>query len=295
MTQVKVAATQMSCSWNLPKNIEKAEKLIRKAHAQGAQIILIQELFATPYFCIDQNSAHYSLAENVEGSVLIKYFSALAAELAVVLPLSFFESAHNVYYNSLVVINADGTVLNLYRKTHIPNGPGYQEKHFFTPGDTGFQVWDTSYAKIGVGICWDQWFPETARCLALKGAEIIFYPTAIGSEPNFPEINSQPHWTLVQQGHAAANMVPIVVSNRIGKELSRYVEGLEITFYGSSFITNHIGEIVAEATQTEEAVLVYEFDLKKIAVQRSSWGLFRDRRPEMYETLNTSDAQTRRR
>lgn len=294
MAHVKVAATQMSCSWDLPENIKKAEKLIRQAHSQGAQIILIQELFATPYFCIDQNPAHYRLAESVDNSSPVKHFAALAAELAVVLPISFFEVSGNAYYNSLVVIDTDGTVLNSYRKTHIPNGPGYQEKQFFTPGDTGFQVWKTAYATIGVGICWDQWFPETARCLALKGAEIIFYPTAIGSEPYFPEINSQPHWTRVQQGHAAANMVPIVVSNRIGREVSRYIEGLDITFYGSSFIADQTGEIVAQANQTEETVLVHEFDLKKIAEQRVSWGLFRDRRPDMYDTITTSDGQKRR-
>ena len=186
MTKVTVAATQMACSWDLPSNIANAEKLVRQAHAQGAQIILIQELFAAPYFCIDQSPEHYALAEDLATSPLIKHFSALAAELEVVLPLSFFERANNAYYNSLVMIDADGAVLDVYRKTHIPNGPAYQEKQFFIPGDTGFKVWQTRYAKVGVGICWDQWFPETARCLALQGAELIFYPTAIGSEPAFP-------------------------------------------------------------------------------------------------------------
>jgi N-carbamoylputrescine amidase len=194
MRNVTVSATQMSCSWDLEKNIVNAEKLVREAHSKGAQVILIQELFAAPYFCIDQSPEHYGLAQELTNSPLIRHFSALAKELEVVLPLSFFEKCNNAYYNSLVMIDADGSVLDVYRKTHIPNGPAYQEKQFFIPGDTGFKVWNTRYAKIGVGICWDQWFPETARCLALQGAEIIFYPTAIGSEPAYPEIDSQPHW-----------------------------------------------------------------------------------------------------
>jgi N-carbamoylputrescine amidase len=207
----------------------------------------------------------------VATSPLIKHFSALAKELEVVLPLSLFEKHNNAYYNSLVMIDADGTVMETYRKTHIPNGPAYQEKQFFIPGDTGFKVWNTRYAKIGVGICWDQWFPETARCLALNGAEIIFYPTAIGSEPAYPDIDSQPHWTRVQQGHAAANLVPVIASNRIGTEASKYIEGLEMTFYGSSFIADQTGELVAQANKTDEAVLVHTFDLDAIAAQRASW------------------------
>ncbi|MCW2476371.1 N-carbamoylputrescine amidase [Candidatus Symbiopectobacterium sp. NZEC151] len=294
MTKVTVAATQMACSWDLPKNIENAEKLVRQAHAKGAQIILIQELFAAPYFCIDQSPEHYALAQTLEISPLIKHFSALAAELEVVLPLSFFERANNAYYNSLVMIDADGSVLDVYRKTHIPNGPAYQEKQFFIPGDTGFKVWQTRYAKVGVGICWDQWFPETARSLALQGAELIFYPTAIGSEPAYPDIDSQPHWTRVQQGHAAANLVPVIASNRIGTEASKYIDGLEMTFYGSSFIADQTGALLAQANKTDEAVLLHTFDLEAIAAQRASWGLFRDRRPEMYTALGTSDGKTRR-
>ncbi|PIJ50957.1 N-carbamoylputrescine amidase [Erwinia sp. OLTSP20] len=293
MTKVTVAATQMACSWDLPKNIQTAEKLIRQAHAQGARIILIQELFAAPYFCIDQSPEHYALAEEVDHSPLIKHFSALAAELEVVLPLSFFERANNAYYNSLVMIDADGSVLDTYRKTHIPNGPAYQEKQFFIPGDSGFKVWQTRYAKVGVGICWDQWFPETARSLALMGAEVIFYPTAIGSEPAYPEIDSQPHWTRVQQGHAAANLIPVIASNRIGTESSKYIDGLEMTFYGSSFIADQTGALVAQAGKTEECVLVHEFDLQAIAAQRAAWGLFRDRRPEMYGYIATSDGKPR--
>jgi N-carbamoylputrescine amidase len=293
MRNVTVAATQMACTWDLDKNVANAERLVREAHSKGAQVILIQELFAAPYFCIDQSPEHYALAQEVSDSPLIKHFSALAKELEVVLPLSLFEKHNNAYYNSLVMIDADGSVLETYRKTHIPNGPAYQEKQFFIPGDTGFKVWNTRYAKIGVGICWDQWFPETARSLALLGAEIIFYPTAIGSEPAYPEIDSQPHWTRVQQGHAAANLVPVIASNRIGTEASKYIEGLEMTFYGSSFIADQTGALVEQANKTDEVVLVHTFDLEAIAAQRASWGLFRDRRPNMYTTLATSDGSER--
>jgi N-carbamoylputrescine amidase len=294
MRNVTVSATQMSCSWDLEKNIVNAEKLVREAHSKGAQVILIQELFAAPYFCIDQSPEHYGLAQELTNSPLIRHFSVLAKELEVVLPLSFFEKCNNAYYNSLVMIDADGSVLDVYRKTHIPNGPAYQEKQFFIPGDTGFKVWNTRYAKIGVGICWDQWFPETARCLALQGAEIIFYPTAIGSEPAYPEIDSQPHWTRVQQGHAAANLVPVIASNRIGTEKSKFIPDYEMTFYGSSFIADQTGELVAQAGKTEETVLIHTFDLDAIAAQRASWGLFRDRRPEMYGAIATSDGSTRK-
>lgn len=292
MAMVTVAATQMACSWNKEENIARAERLVRQATAQGAQIILIQELFETPYFCIDQSPEHFALAQEVDNSPLIRHFQALARELEVVLPLSFFERAGYAHYNSLVVIDADGSLLDVYRKTHIPNGPAYQEKQFFTPGDTGFKVWQTRYAKIGVGICWDQWFPETARSLALMGAELIFFPTAIGSEPAYPEIDSQPHWTRTQQGHAAANLVPVIASNRIGTEQSKYIDGLEMTFYGSSFIADQFGELVQQADKTSECVLVHSFDLDAIAKTRISWGLFRDRRPAMYQTLMTSDGKT---
>ena len=291
MTIVSVAATQMACSWNVDENISRAEKLVRDAAALGAQIILIQELFAAPYFCIDQSPDHFVLAQEVDNSELIRHFQALAKELAVVLPLSFFERAGTAFYNSLVVIDADGSVLDLYRKTHIPNGPGYQEKQFFTPGDTGFKVWQTRYAKIGVAICWDQWFPETARSLALMGAELMFFPTAIGTEPQDASIDSQPHWTRTQQGHAAANLVPVIASNRIGTEHSKFIDGLETTFYGSSFITDELGEVVQQADKTTEGVIVHSFDLAQIAHTRASWGLFRDRRPAMYQTLLTSDGK----
>lgn len=292
MAKVKVAATQMACSWDLDANISNAERLVRQAAAQGAQIILIQELFETPYFCIDQSPEHFELAQSVESSRLIAHFTELAKELSVVLPISFFERRGNAFYNSLIMIDADGSLGDVYRKTHIPNGPAYQEKQFFTPGDTGFMVWETRYAKVGVGICWDQWFPETARSLALMGAELIFFPTAIGSEPAYPDIDSQPHWTRVQQGHAAANLVPVIASNRIGTETSKYIPDFEMTFYGSSFIADQTGELVAQADKTSECVLVHEFDLDAIAKQRKAWGLFRDRRPEMYSTVLTSDGES---
>lgn len=291
MRQVTVAATQMSCVWDVQANIQNAEKLVRQAAEQGAQIILIQELFATPYFCIDQDPDHFKWAEEVDNSVLLEHFSALAKELEVVLPISFFERAGNAHFNSLVVIDADGSVGELYRKTHIPNGPAYQEKQFFTPGDTGFKVWETRYAKIGVGICWDQWFPETARSLALKGAELLFFPTAIGSEPYFPEIDSQGHWTRTQQGHAAANIIPLIASNRIGTEQSKFLDDYSMTFYGSSFIADQTGELVAQADRETESVLVHTFDLDAIREMRLTWGLFRDRRPEQYGTLMTSDGK----
>lgn len=292
MRNVTVATTQMACSWTLERNVETAERLVRNAHEQGAQIILIQELFAAPYFCIDQSPEHYALAQSEEDSALIRHFAALATELEVVLPLSFFEKDNNAYYNSLVVIDADGSVLGKYRKSHIPNGPAYQEKQFFIPGDTGFKVWNTRYGRIGVGICWDQWFPETARCMALQGAELLFYPSAIGSEPEYPEIDSQPHWTRVQQGHAAANVMPVITSNRIGTEASKYIDGLEMTFYGSCFIADQTGGLVKQANKTDETILIHTFDLDEIAAQRAAWGLFRDRRPSLYDAITTSDGHT---
>lgn len=289
MAKVTVAATQMACSWDIQGNIARAEKLVREAAAKGAQIILIQELFEAPYFCIEQNPAHFALASSLEDSPLIAHFQALARELQVVLPISWFERGNNAFYNSLVVVDADGSLLDVYRKTHIPNGPAYQEKQYFTPGDTGFKVWQTRYAKIGVGICWDQWFPETARTLALMGAELIFFPTAIGSEPDYPDIDSQPHWTRVQQGHAGANLTPVIASNRIGTESAPLHPDYQMTFYGSSFIADETGALVAQADKHSECVLVHTFDLEAVAKRRVSWGVFRDRRPQMYDVLKTSD------
>jgi N-carbamoylputrescine amidase len=284
---VTVAATQMACSWDIPGNIARAEKLVREAAAKGAQIVLIQELFEAPYFCQDQMAEFFNLAKPLEGNPLVGHFSRLAAELGVVIPVSFFEKAGPAFFNSVAIIDADGAVLGIYRKSHIPDGPGYTEKYYFSPGDTGFKVWQTRYAKIGVGICWDQWFPEAARSMALQGAELLFYPTAIGSEPQDPTIDSAAHWQRVMQGHAAANLMPVIASNRIGTEPGR--KGTELTFYGSSFIADQTGEKVAEAGRTEETVLTARFDLDGIAKQRAAWGLFRDRRPELYGPVLTLD------
>ena len=287
MRMVTLAATQMACSWNVEENVARAMALVRAAHAKGAQVILVQELFETPYFCKDQLARHFSLARPFEGHPLIASFARLARELGVVLPLSFFESATNAHFNSLAMIDADGSVLGLYRKSHIPDGPGYQEKYYFNPGDTGFRVWNTRFGRIGAGICWDQWFPECARAMALQGAEILCYPTAIGSEPPpAPSVDSSAHWRRVMQGHAGANYVPVIASNRIGREVG---ETCEITFYGTSFIAGPTGEILAEAGRDEEAVVTAAVDLDAIALARRSWGLFRDRRPDLYGPLLTLD------
>ena len=289
MTEVTVAATQMACTADRAANIDRAGALVRRAAELGAQIILIQELFETPYFCKDQDPDFFDLARTPDDNPAIQRMAELAAELGVVLPVSFFERAGQAYFNSVCVLDADGRPLGVYRKTHIPDGPGYQEKYYFSPGDTGFRVWPTRYGVIGVGICWDQWFPETARSMALLGAELLLYPTAIGSEPRDPGYDSSGHWTRVMQGHAAANIVPVVASNRIGLEKG---DTCEVTFYGSSFIAGPMGEIVVQAGKTEETVLTAAFDLEEIKKQRRSWGLFRDRRPERYGWLLTLDGET---
>ena len=279
--KVTVAATQMACTPDIDANLANAESLVRKAAESGANMILIQELFALPYFCKDQLDKYFDLAEPISDSKVIQYMSKLAKELGVVLPVSFFERDNNVYYNSLVVVDSDGNVVSHYRKSHIPDGPGYQEKYYFSPGDTGFVVSKTSFGSIGVGICWDQWFPETARALVLQGAEILFYPTAIGSEP-VTGLKSRDHWQRAMQGHAAANMVPLVASNRIGVEQG---EACALEFYGSSFIADQTGAIVEEASEVDEEILLYEFDLGAISGERTSWGLFRDRRPDLYGSI----------
>lgn len=283
MRKVVVAATQMSCTWDREATLAKAEKLVREAAARGANIILLQELFETPYFCQRHDFEYMDLATTPEENPAVKRFQKVAKELDVVIPVSFFERAGNAAFNSIAIIDADGTVLGKYRKTHIPDGMPYAEKFFFTPGDTGFKVWKTKYATIGVGICWDQWFPEAARCMALLGAEILFYPTAIGSEPVL-QTDSKPHWQRCMQGHAAANIMPVVASNRIGHEVQK---DSEMTFYGSSFIADETGGLVAEADRETEGVITAEFDLDAIAQKRREWGVFRDRRPEMYGTLLT--------
>ncbi|MBT4525167.1 MAG: N-carbamoylputrescine amidase [Deltaproteobacteria bacterium] len=288
MNEVTLAATQMSCSWNLDENIKKAKVMILEAAKKGANIILIQELFETPYFCIEQHVKHYDLAKPLEGHPVIIKMSELAKQLGVVLPISFFERDNKAYFNSLVMIDADGSVMETYRKTHIPNSIGYHEKHYFNPGNTGFKVWNTQFGKIGVGICWDQWFPETARCLSLMGAEILLYPTAIGSEPQDAGLDSSQHWQRVMQGHAAANILPLVASNRIGLESC---ESLEMTFYGSSFIADHTGAILTEANKHDQTVLTATFDLDAIRKYREDWGVYRDRRPELYQAISTLDGR----
>lgn len=281
MRKVKVAATQMSCSWNREEVLDKAEKLVRKAAAEGANIILLQELFETPYFCQKQKFEYFDLAKPLSENAAVKRFTEVAKELQVVLPISFYEKAGNTAFNTIAIIDADGTILGTYRKTHIPDGLPYAEKFYFTPGDTGFKVWKTKYADIGVGICWDQWFPEAARSMALLGAELLFYPTAIGSEPTL-NVDSKSHWQHAMQGHAAANIMPVIASNRIGTETD---DESSMTFYGSSFIADQTGTIVEEADRETESVLVHEFDLDAIAQMRREWGVFRDRKPEMYGTL----------
>lgn len=283
MRKVTVAATQMACSWDREATLAKAEKLVREAAAKGVNIILLQELFETPYFCQRHDFEYMELATTLEENPAVKRFQEMAKELDVVIPVSFFERTGNAAFNSIAIIDADGTVLGKYRKTHIPDGMPYAEKFFFTPGDTGFKVWKTKYGTIGVGICWDQWFPEAARCMALLGAEILFYPTAIGSEPVL-QTDSKPHWQRCMQGHAAANIMPVIASNRIGHEVQK---DSEMTFYGSSFIADETGGLVAEADRETEGVITAEFDLDAIAQKRREWGVFRDRRPEMYGTLLT--------
>lgn len=279
---VKFAALQLTKSWDLEDNLNKAKQSIREAASNGANVVLPQELFAAPYFCKKQEAKYFELAEEVDNCLLITEMSALAKELGVVIPVSYFEKAGNTFFNSLVMIDADGTVLDNYRKSHIPDGPGYSEKYYFSPGDTGFKVWQTQFGKFGAGICWDQWFPELARSLALHGAEAIFYPTAIGSEPQDPTLDSRDHWQRTMQGHSAANLVPVIASNRVGTECD---DGIETTFYGSSFITDHTGGKLAEAPRDEEAIIYAEIDLAATAQARHSWGLFRDRRPDLYGSV----------
>lgn len=289
MSKVTVAAVQMYCNRSREENIAAAEAKVREAAAKGAQIILLPELFETRYFCQERNYASYGLATSLGENPAVKRFREVAAELKVVLPVSFFERDGNVTYNSIAVIDADGSVLGVYRKTHIPDDHFYQEKFYFTPGNTGFQVWDTAYGCIGAGICWDQWFPETARCMALKGAQLLFYPTAIGSEPII-ECDSMPHWRRCMQGHAAANVIPVIAANRVGEEKvaptkDNNMQDSSLLFYGSSFITDETGELLQTADRQEEKVILQTFDLDAIEEMRFSWGLFRDRRPEMYKGI----------
>ena len=286
MRKVKYAGIQMQCTKSVEENIAKADKMVRKAASEGAKIILLPELFERQYFCQERNYDYYLYARSLEEDEAVNHFKKVAAELEVVLPISFYEKDVNVFYNTTAVIDADGSVLGIYRKTHIPDDHYYQEKFYFTPGNTGFKVFDTRYGKIGIGICWDQWFPETARCMALMGAEILLYPTAIGSEPIL-ECDSMPHWRRCMQGHAAANLMPVIAANRIGREevtpsSENGGQRSALVFYGSSFMTDETGGLKACASRDQEEILTGVYDLDDLAYKRLEWGLFRDRRPEMY-------------
>ena len=286
MRKVTVAATQMSCSWDREENLKKAESLVRQAAEKGANIILLQELFETPYFPQIQSFDYMNMCTTPEENPAVQRFCEVAKELSVVLPISFYEKAGNTGFNTLAIIDADGEILGYYRKTHIPDDHYYQETFYFTPGDTGFKVWDTRFGRIGIGICWDQWFPETARSLALMGAELLLYPTAIGSEPIL-DCDSAGHWRRCMQGHAGSNLVPVLAANRIGLETVEPCEAnggqkSALRFYGSSFIAGETGALVADGTGDTEQVLTATFDLDKVEENRMSWGVFRDRRPEWY-------------
>ena len=278
--ELNVAAVQMAMvDGDVATNVATAARLVREAAKRGARLILVPELFEDRYFCEDQRAEHLSKARPLAGHPTVEHFAALARELNVVLPVSFYERSGNEQFNSCAIVDADGSILGVYRKSHIPDGPGYSEKYYFRPGDTGFRVWDTAVGRIGVGICWDQWFPEVARAFTLAGAEVILYPTAIGSEPTEPHWDSAPHWQRVMQGHAGANLVPVVAANRVGVEVgSRFT----LEFYGSSFIAGPTGDKIAEADRTSEIVLTATFDLDEVASLRRSWGVFRDRRTDLY-------------
>ncbi|MFT3988244.1 N-carbamoylputrescine amidase [Aestuariivirga sp.] len=291
MRNVTMAITQMASRQDWQKNCDTGEALVREAASKGARLILLQELFDADYFCIEQHVRFFASAHELESHPTVRRFAALAKELGVVLPISVFERAGQAHYNTTVIADADGKRLGFYRKSHIPDGRGYQEKFYFSPGDTGFKVWDTAVGRIGLGICWDQWFPETARAMALMGAEVLLYPTAIGSEPPNPGYDSSTHWQNTMRGHAAANIMPLLASNRVGKETAP--DGRSDIFYGRSFIADYQGEKVAEMDRTEEGVKLATFDLDALSELRRTWGVFRDRRPELYGALMTLDGKTR--
>lgn len=282
MRTVTVAAVQMKVDPDPAANLELAEFAVREAAAAGAQIVQLPELFTHPYFPKDEDPYYFRWAQSIEESPAMGRMTALAAELSVVLPVSLFERTDHAFFNTVVVIDPEGAVLGHYRKSHIPEGAGYEEKFYFSPGDTGFRVWATRYGRLGVGICWDQWFPEAARAMVLAGAELLLYPSAIGSEPLDPTLDSRDHWRRVMQGHAGANMVPLVAANRYGEEKG---STSTVKFYGSSFIAGATGEIVATAPRDQDAVLVASFDLDEIADRRRSWGLLQARRPDLYGAL----------
>ena len=289
MRLVKVAAVQMRCSVNVDENIKKADEMVRSAAASGANIILLPELFERQYFCQERRYEYYDFAKSVEENDAVNHFQAVAKELSVVIPVSFYEKDGTVLYNSVAVIDADGEILGVYRKTHIPDDHFYQEKFYFTPGNTGFKTWKTQFGTIGVGICWDQWFPETARAMALQGAEMLLYPTAIGSEPII-ECDSMPHWRRCMQGHAGSNLMPVIAANRIGLETvepckENAMQSSSLEFYGSSFMTDETGEILESASRDKEEILMHTYDLDEIYENRMSWRIFRDRRTECYGDL----------
>ncbi|MDR3270376.1 MAG: N-carbamoylputrescine amidase [Peptococcaceae bacterium] len=288
MNSIIAAAVQMRCTLDRQSNLAQAEYWVREAAGRGAQIILLPELFETPYFCQKEKTEYYTYASALEDNPGVRRFRQVARELEVVLPVSFYEKKNQALYNSLAIIDADGTVLGKYRKSHIPDGPGYEEKFYFTPGDTGFCVWQTRYARIGAGICWDQWFPEAARAMVLSGAELLLYPTAIGSEPEDASLDSKDHWQICMQGQAAANLTPLVAANRVGTEQE---DDSQITFYGSSFIAGAQGNILTQAGRADETVLTARFNLAQLEKQRREWGVFRDRRPDLYRTLITHDGE----
>lgn len=282
MRQLIAAAVQISCTDEIEANLDKLEHHVRAAARRGAQLVVLQELFEGIYFCMDEDKRHNVRARPLDGHPTVARMAALARETGTVLPVSLFERDGSRLFNTLVMIDADGKVLGHYRKSHIPNSPGYSEKLYFADGDTGFRVFETAAGKIGAGVCWDQWFPEAARAMVLMGAEVLVYPTAIGSEPSYPGWDSRDHWQRVMQGHAGANLTPVIAANRIGVEKG---ETNEVVFYGSSFITDHTGAKLAEADRVSESVITAALDLDEIAAARRSWGVFRDRRPDLYQAL----------
>lgn len=289
MRKVTIGVCQMQMTKSVDENIQKADSLVREAADKGANVILLPELFERPYFCQERRYDYYDYALTVEENPAVQHFRKVVKEKHVVMPISIYEKAGTVLYNSIAMIDTDGEVMGVYRKTHIPDDHFYQEKFYFTPGDTGFRVWDTEFGKVGVGICWDQWFPEAARSMALLGAEMILYPTAIGSEPIL-ESDSMPHWRRCMQGHAGSNLTPVAAANRIGIEevepcKENNFQKSALKFYGSSFIADETGAIVEDGSRDKEEVLLHTFDLDEVRDMRMSWGVFRDRRPEMYKNI----------
>jgi N-carbamoylputrescine amidase len=282
--EVTVAAIQCALGGTRDENVERVIGWVREAKKRGANVVLPSELFEGPYFCCEEKERWFEEARPFEGNATITTMAKLAKELGVVIPVSFFEKAGNAYYNSVAIVDDEGNVLGRYRKSHIPDGPGYEEKFYFRPGDTGFRVWKTRFATIGVGICWDQWYPECARAMALMGAELLFYPTAIGSEPHDASLDTRDPWQRAMIGHAVSNATPVIAANRIGSELTQ-------TFYGSSFCADMRGDKVAELGREEEGLAIATFDRARIARYRASWGFFRDRRPDLYDVLLTADGE----